>query len=156
LPKAEVKVPKVAPGQEIVPEQQKVIVAVFDIQDTTGNIGTQDQVKFTNYLGTLLAQTGKFKVVPRDQLRARLFEEKQGTYKQCYEESCQIELGKALAAQKTLATTVIRVGNRCAVTANLFDLRTETAEKGALVHTGCTLNELLNAMPLIAGQLSKK
>jgi len=137
------------------PGPRKVIVAVFDVQDTAGIIGEQDVVSLTNYLGSALAQKGEYKIVPRDQLRARLFEEKKGTYRQCYQESCQIELGKALAAQKTLATTLIRVGSKCAVTANLFDLKTETAEKGATVNTGCSPDALLDAMKQLAGELSK-
>ena len=33
-------------------------------------------------------------VVPRDQLRQRLLDEKKGSYRPCLDESCQIELGK--------------------------------------------------------------
>jgi hypothetical protein len=71
------------------------------------------------------------------------------------DERCRIELGKALSAEKTLATTLIQVGSKCAVTSNLFDLKTETTEKGASVETGCSPDELLGAMKSIAGQLSK-
>ena len=53
-----------------------------------------------------------------------------------------------------MATTLIRVGSKCAVTSNLFDLKTVTAEKGASVNTGCSPDELLDAMKQIAEQLS--
>lgn len=130
-----------------------LVVAVFDIQDNTGIAKRSDLVNLTNYLGTLLAQSGKYKTVPRDQLRKRLIETKKKTYKECYNESCQIMLGKALAAQKSLSTTMIRVGSNCAVTSSLLDLKTETAEKGASVKTGCSLDELLGAMEQIVKQL---
>lgn len=90
-----------------------------------------------------------------DQLRKNLLDEKAGSYKECYDERCRIELGKALSAQKTLATTLIQVGSKCAVTSNLFDLKSETTEKGASVETGCSPDELFSAMKSIAGQLSK-
>lgn len=130
------------------------IIAIFEVHDASRKIANENLVQLTSYLGTVMTQFGKYRVIPHDQLRARLFEEKKGTYKNCYDESCQIELGKSLAAQKTLATTLIQVGSKCAVTANLFDLKTETAEKGASVNTGCSPDELLDAMKQIAKQLS--
>ncbi len=138
------------------PGPRREIVAVFDIHDATGRLKKKTLVQLTNYLGTVLAQTGSYSTIPREQLRSRLFEKKKGSYKECYDERCQIELGKAVAAQKTLATTLIRVGSKCAVTANLFDLKTETAVKGASVNTGCSPDELLDAMKQIAEQLAGK
>jgi len=132
------------------------IVAVFDIQDSTGKLDKQTLVQLTTYLLTRMTQTGIYKTIPRDQLRARLLEQKTGSYQQCFDESCQIQLGKALAAQKSLATSLIQVGDRCAATANLYDLKTETVEKGASVKTGCTTNELLEAMEKIATQLAAR
>lgn len=102
----------------------------------------------------MLTESGKYSVVPRDQLRQRLLDEKKGSYRPCMDESCQIELGKALAANLTLSTTLIKVGGKCAVAANLFDLKTETAQKGASVETGCEPKALLSAMKKIAAQLS--
>jgi len=131
------------------------IVAVFDIHDASKKLEKDALVQLTNYLGTLLTQSGIYKVIPQDQLRQNLLDEKKGSFKECFDERCQIELGKALSAEKTLATTLIQVGNKCAVTANLFDLKTETTEKGASVETGCSPDDLLSAMKSIAGQLSK-
>ena len=131
------------------------IVAVFDIHDASKKLEKDALLQLTNYLGTLLTQSGIYKVIPQDQLRQNLLDEKKGSFKECFDERCQIELGKALSAEKTLATTLIQVGSKCAVTANLFDLKTETTEKGASVETGCSPDDLLSAMKSIAGQLSK-
>jgi hypothetical protein len=131
------------------------IVAIFDIHDASKKLDQDVLIQLTTYLGTLLTKTGMYKVIPREQIRSRLLDEKKGTYEKCFDESCQIELGKALSAQKSLATTMIQVGNQCAVTANLFDLKTETSEKGASVETGCSSNELLGAIKEIAKQLSE-
>jgi len=144
-----------APAAGPTAEGDRQIIAVFDVFDASKRIDKETLAQLTTYLGTALTKSGKYSVIPRDQLRARLLEEKKGTYRECVEESCQIELGKTLAAQKTLATQLLQVGKKCAVTANLFDLKTETAEKGAMVNTGCSPDELLDAMNQIAKQLSE-
>ena len=136
------------------PGPRRAIVAVFDVHDASGRFDKEMLGQLTVYLGTALMKTGQYKIIPRDQLRSRLLEEKKGSYSKCVDESCQIELGKAVAAQKSLATQLLRVGDKCAVTANLFDLKTETAEKGAMAKTGCTPDDLLAAMEQIAKQLS--
>jgi hypothetical protein len=133
----------------------RAIVAVFDIQDDTGKFEPPVVARLSNYLGTILVQHGAFRVVPRDQLRVRLLQEKLGTYKACYDESCQIELGKAVAAQKSLATTLMPLGDTCTLTANLVDLKTETAERGASAAAACTEADLATALMQIAQQLSR-
>jgi len=147
--------PETRPGAEQPANRSTIIVAVFDIHDASRKLDGDVLAQLTIYLGTQLTKSGTFKVIPMNQIRARLLDEKAGTYKKCYDESCQIELGKALSAQKSLATTLIQVGSQCAVTANLFDLKTETAEKGASVETGCLPDELLKAIRDIAQQLSQ-
>ncbi|HOX42433.1 MAG TPA: hypothetical protein PK668_02495 [Myxococcota bacterium] len=130
-----------------------IVLAVFDVQDASRNLDQDTLVQLTTYLSTLLVQDGRFSVVPRDQLRLQLLDEKKGSYRQCMEEGCQIELGKALAAQGTLSTTLIKVGGKCVITSTLFDLKTETARRGATAETGCATEELLEAMRQIARQL---
>jgi hypothetical protein len=146
----------VAPDDKSASNLPKPIIAVFDVFDASGKFEKNILIQLTTYLGTALTTFGKFKVVPRDQLRSRLLDEKKGSYRKCMDESCQIELGKVVAAQKSLATQLLNVGGKCAVTANLFDLKTETTEKGAMVNTGCSPDELLDAIKQIAEQLSGK
>ncbi len=134
-------------------QDKKPVLAIFDVQDASRKLSQDTLVQLTTYLSTLLLQNGKFSVVPRDQVRARLLNEKKGSYRQCLDESCQIELGKALSAESTLSTTLIKVGTKCVVTSTLFQLRTETASEGATVETGCAIEELLAAMKQIAKQL---
>jgi hypothetical protein len=132
----------------------KQIVAVFDVHDASGRIDRAVLIQLTNYLSTAITATGRYKVIPRDQLRARLIQQKTNSYRKCIDETCQIELGKTLSAQKSLATHLLQVGKRCAITANLYDLKSETAEKGAMVNTGCGQDELLDAMHELVEQLT--
>jgi len=141
-------------GTDVARLPTRPVVAVFDVEDSSRRIrrGTLDQL--TEYLTARLTQVTSYRVVPRAQLRERLGLEKKGTYKKCYDETCQIELGKALAAQKSLATKILRVGKRCAVTATMYDLKSETAERSALTRTDCSADALMDSMDRIARQLS--
>lgn len=134
--------------------QGKMIVAVFDVQDMSRKFKKPTLDQLTEYLSARITQVTRYRVVPRDQLRARLFEEKKGTYRECYEETCQIELGKALAAQKSLSTKILKVGKRCAISSILFDFKTETAEQSALVRTDCDEDSLMDCMDRVARQFS--
>ena len=130
------------------------VLAVFDVQDASGKMraGALDQL--TDYLAARLTQVTRFRILPRDQIHARLAQQKKGSYRKCYDESCQIELGKALAARKTLATKILKVGRRCAITSTMYDLKTETADASALVKTDCDADSLLDSMDRVARQLS--
>jgi hypothetical protein len=150
--------PAPAPPPEPVPAPKPPrtpqILAVFDIQDASHGFSEQGMDQLTEYLAASLAKGGAFRVVPRDQLRTRIVQEKTESYKQCFDQSCQIDLGKAVAAQKSLATKILRVGDNCAITATMFDLKTETTEKAASVRTTCSENSLMDGMDKIADQLA--
>ena len=94
-------------------------------------------VQLTLFLCTALTKTGKYQVVPWERLRESLVEKKKESYRQCMDASCQIELGKA-------------------VTANLYDLKAETMQKGAMVQTGCSPDELLDALGQLVEQLQDR
>ena len=130
------------------------VVAIFDIQDSSQNLKNDVLAQLTEYLAAKVTQVAKYKVVPRSSIRKRLGTEKRETYKQCYDQTCQIEIGRELAAQKSLATKILRVGKRCAITSTLFDLKSATTEKAATVQTDCSKDSLMGGMDDVAGQLA--
>jgi len=93
-------------------------------------------------------------VIPREQLRERLQSKKSDSYRKCFDEACQIELGKEVAAEKSLATRILKVGSICVVTSKLFDLKTATAGKAASARAACNPEALLEAINQVAMQLS--
>src|SRR5262245_21777808 len=103
-------------------EEQKSVVAVFDIKDTGAGVDAKVLHNLTEYLAARLSE-GPYKVVPSQQIRERLKQQKAESYRACYDESCQIEIGRELAAQKTLSTQILRIAGTCQVTSQLFDLR---------------------------------
>lgn len=144
-----------AAGSEREPAAQPAIVAVFDIHDASGRLAERDLHNLTRHLAAALAETRRYQVVPRNQLRARLHDEKNDSYRACYDQGCQIAVGKAMAAEKALSTTVATVGARCRVTAELFDLERETATRGASVEAACSPEALFEAATEVASRLGR-
>ena len=100
----------------------------------------------TEYLSAQVGQKLRYKVAPREQLRERLGATKKESYKQCYDRSCQIEMGKALAANKTVSTTLIRIGSKCVFNATVMDLKTEAADLSASATGECNEDALLKSV----------
>lgn len=112
--------------------------------------------QLTEYLATQVAQQLGFKVAPREQLRQRLAGVKTDSFKECYDRTCQIELGKALAANKTVSTSLIRVGDRCVFNATILDLKTEATDLAASADTGCDENSLLDGARNVVRELKSE
>lgn len=127
------------------------ILAVLDLSGDSLDPDVAEQL--TEYLATQLAASGAYRLVPRSTVRAELQTAKAGSLDPCVDEACQIELGKAVAAEKTLASRVLRIGATCAVTATLFDLRTETAERAASERSECDATALLASVDRLAHAL---
>jgi hypothetical protein len=135
-------------------EDDAAIVAAFDVLDSGDELDRTARDQLSEYVVVRMTQRLGYRVLPRAQLRERLLDEKNGSYRSCMDQACQIELGKALAAQKVLATKLIRLGAACALTATLFDLRTETAESAASVRTACGKEALLQGADDLIDALS--
>jgi hypothetical protein len=131
---------------------ERPIVAVFDVQNEGSGLGARDLGKLVDYLAAQLAEGG-YNVVPRDQLRRRLTQQKKTSFKACYDQSCQIELGRELSAQKALATKILRIGKTCHVTSELFDLKRAATERAATAEAACGINALVGAIKQVATKL---
>jgi hypothetical protein len=145
------------PAQVPVPEPDNspAIVAVLDIRDSAGRLGAETRRQLSRYLAAAVSRVSTFRVIPPRQLRQRLSAEKKKSFQNCYDDACRIELGKALSAQKVLATDLLRMGDRCVLTASLYELKTETVEKSAVVETGCSDEALVDGVKEMTGQLGR-
>jgi hypothetical protein len=131
---------------------ERPIVAVFDMEDRGAGIDREVLANLTDYLASLLAEGG-YQVIPRDQIRDRLMGEQKESYKVCYDQACQIELGRELAAQKVLATQILKIGKSCQVTSNLYDLKRTATELAANASSSCDVDSLLGAVRTVAAKL---
>lgn len=129
------------------------VVAVHDIEDPAGRFSPPDLDQLTTLLTTKLAAAQQYRVVPRAQLRQQLQEQKAESYKPCFDESCQIELAKAVSAEKSLSTRIVEVGTKCAITSTLFDLKLETSERAATQKVRCDQDALVTALEAVASEL---
>jgi hypothetical protein len=125
-----------------------VVLAVFDVVDASRSLDPSTLDQLTDYLATRVAEALGYRVVPRDQIRARLAEGKAASYKACVDQSCQIELGKALAAQTRRSCS-------CALTGTLYDLRTETTAAAASTRTNCSSDALLSGIDQLIASMAK-
>jgi len=132
---------------------ERPIVAVFDMEDRGSGLDKEVLANLTDYLASLLAEGG-YQVIPRDQIRERLTGEQKESYKACYDQACQIELGRELAAQKVLATQILKIGKTCQVTSNLYDLKRTATELAANASADCDVDSLLGAVRTVAAKLS--
>lgn len=112
------------------------ILAVFDLKVDGVALSAPVRDRTTDYLVSLVAARG-YQVVPRSTIRMRLVEEKTRSYKDCFDAACQIELGKELAANKSLSAHVFRLANECRFSLTLFDLRTAASEAAATTSGRC-------------------
>ncbi len=132
------------------------IVAVFEIEDTRpqkARLSDRERADLTVYLGAILAEGGTYRVVPPEQLKKALSEKKRESYRECFDERCQIEIGREVAAQKTLATRIMQVGQQCGIIATLYDLRLAASEKATTYKGACGKDALFTGLEFLAKKL---
>jgi len=132
---------------------RKAIVAVFDINNQGTPLSSAVVGRLGDYLAGRLAMCGRYSIAPRDQLKERLAGQRTESYKECYDQSCQIELGKLMSADKSLATAFLKIGSVCAVTSLLYDVRTETTEQAAAQEGGCDEDSIRMSLQAVISQL---
>ncbi len=121
-------------------------MAVFDIESRGARITSSLADNLVDHIETRLVSSGRFAVVPRSEVKRVLRGQTKESYKECYEESCQIEVGKELAAEKTLATRISKIGSTCTVSLKLYDLRKSVAEAGRTGEGRCSPDGIFKAL----------
>ncbi len=132
------------------------ILAVFDLEAKGIEMSGDLLQRMNDLLVNQLVSSRVFQVIPREQVKQQLLEKKKESYLNCYERSCQLEIGRELAANKLLSAQILRLGSRCTLALNLYDLRKATNEKAASVEAECSEDALAtavrNAVSQLAGQ----
>jgi hypothetical protein len=129
------------------------VALVFPIRDMSDRFDKKIIDQLSELLNAQLVMNLGFRIVPKDLLRGQLADAKAESFKACYDQSCQIELGKAVAANKTVSVSLISVGARCVFNATVFDLRTEAAEKAASADTACNDDALIDGIRSVVQKL---
>jgi hypothetical protein len=150
--KAPVAKPRVAKPDAA---KARAIVAVFDVQTSRLKLAADLRQSLADQAATALAATALYRVVPRSQLRARLRKEKRASYRLCVDSACQVAIGRELAAQKSLALTIAKIGSRCQVSVVLYDLKSAASEKAANASGACTEDGYLAALKQVIAKLAR-
>ena len=98
-------------------------------------------------LRVYMAQKGFSTIDSGTQRRAiaeRIAEIKQESYEACFDNSCQIDLGKALAASHIFRTQITRFGKKCVLNAEMIDLKAEVTVTAASARGPCKPEGFLN------------
>lgn len=140
-------IPLTSHGQELKP-----IVAVFQIQDKGGDLSNRLLLKLSDYLGASIAEGGDYQIVPPSDIRRALTLKKKESYRHCYDHGCQIELGRELAANKSLSTSVLRLGHTCVVTGAMYDLRRQTTDFTTKIKGECSESGLMESIDLLVAR----
>ncbi len=133
---------------------EPAVVAVFEIEGTGAKVAPKTLSALSELLSASVGAGSRYRVVPQETLKARLATSKAESYKACYDEACQIEIGKELAAEKSLSTKILRIADRCVLTASLFDLRTAVTERTATHETECTDVALMRGVQTLGAELT--
>lgn len=129
------------------------VVAVFGIRDASEVLSSAERERLARYLAVRMAEGGRYLIVPESDLQQAIRAQKKASYEACYEEACQIEIGRELAAEKTFVTEIVRLGDSCAVTSVLFDLERAASEQAATERGACDVNALVRLVEVVTSRL---
>jgi len=125
---------------------------MFEMENRGSEMKPEVLLNLLDYLSAKLTEGG-FQVVPQEEVRARLKDQQTKSYKECVDQSCQVELGRELAAQKTLTTKILRIGSNCQITAVMYDLKKAATETAATAGGPCDVERLIPAVDEISKKL---
>lgn len=138
------------------PSKPDAAVLIFPIRTSGVELSDPAKQELVRYLGTRLTIERVYNVMPEAQIQKELGAAKIESYKDCYEESCRIELGRAIMADKSLSVDITSEKGHCRITATIYDLKKEMSESAGDTQAGCRLEDLRAGMKVIAEQLSGK
>lgn len=145
-------------AQEAEPaDTERPVVAVFQISTDGLKLTSEALGRLTRYLKSRLVINKKYQTLPDSSMIDAMAALKIESYKDCKDESCQIELGKEASAQMSLSVEVWKIEGACEIIGNLTDLRTATTLISATVsNIKCTERPLMGGLERLADQLSGK
>lgn len=132
------------------PAADKPVITVLDLK--TDGVSEKEMRSIVSLLSSALFQTGRFKVIDTTQ-RDVLLKEVAFSTADCTDESCQLQIGKLLAAEMIVVGTVGKLGSRYLLSTKM--LLTESAETLSVADgVYATLDALVDSLPGIAGKLA--
>jgi hypothetical protein len=135
------------------PESGNRLFAVFPISITLRRALEGPEVESLNTLFATELEERGLRLIPPANLRHKLLKAKAESYRACFDDSCQIEAGKELAAEAIIHVSISALGDECVASARAYDLRTETSVGSISVRTPCGAKQLGDALEQVAVNL---
>jgi hypothetical protein len=130
--------------------QNKPIITVLDF--STDGVSNSEMRTIVSLLSSALFQTQRFTVIDVSE-RDRLLKELEFSVAECSDESCQLEIGRLLAAEQIVVGNLGKVGSRYILSAKM--LETETARTLSTADgVYDDLDALVDDLFALAGKLS--
>ena len=145
-----------APSTLAFAQSSRPVVAVFGLKNKGTRLRKSVIDRMSEYVTTELVRSGRYLAVPNSELKDALAHQKAESYKDCYDEACQIEVGKELAASLAVSGTILKIGRQCIVTLTLIDLRTSAKEAAAKGRGRCTEEGVLQSIDQALAQLGDR
>lgn len=144
-------------------QERKLKIAVMEIEDTAKRFDAALIENATEILRSKLTATGRFIVIDKsrqyEKLKALIKEQKKESYKECYDEKCQIPLGQALAADTILRSSISCLNQTCVLSSELVDLAKEATIRGGSTefrYDADTPEALMPAIAAVVQQLTEE
>jgi formylglycine-generating enzyme required for sulfatase activity len=132
---------------------RRQVVAVFDIQVKYMKISKSKKKMLTEVMAEEVALGGVYQIMPPGDVKRTLNQHSANSYKKCFDEKCQIQLGRQLPANKLLTSTIKKIGGKCRVTGSLYDLKRQTTDTTAKAVSGCKDTQLVKSIEQVAAKL---
>ena len=136
-------------------QNEAIVVAVFLMESRGSGLKADEVVNLTDYMATRMGEGGELQIIPRDEIKKRLVQVKASSHKECYDTNCQIQLGRELAAQYSVSSSIGRVGRRCLITIQIFDLKSSTMVKGLTGNVPCDPDSLIASIDSLALEIKE-
>lgn len=137
-------------------QNESAVVAVFMMESRGSGLKADEVVNLTDYMSTRMGEGGQLQIIPRDEIKKRLVQAKASSHKECYDTDCQIQLGRELAAQFSVNSSIGRVGQRCLISVNVFDLKTSTSIVALTGNGKCDPDTLIASIDMLAVDVREK
>ena len=102
--------------------EEDVVVAVFPVTTVSFNPSASLRKSMWAYIETQVAETEGYRVVPHAALEAAISKRHRAFLSQRYDPSTQAEVGRQVAATRSVATRIIKIAGLCKVNVTVFDI----------------------------------
>ena len=136
-------------------QDKQTKLAVMEIDDKSGKLSKTLLENAAEALRSEIGATNKFVLISKDRQRQAMIKgEKKESWKECYDQSCRIQLGQALTADSILTGIITLFGGTYTLTVEQVDLAKEATIKTAKADFNGTEKGLAEAIKSIAAQIS--